>query len=210
MMINSFKITQISTIVFLILKVKSLSNCINIFKSCIALNLGIAEDLPNYLNTYGEKQTQKILDKAVAEFLDMPEQENLIPIGDYLLNQPRVNAFLTNINTLDDLAKSLDKYLQAFPKKLKKLVEYYEPQLLNTPLAELPLQEAESFIDRFLEILDQPNDLPYIVTPFNLNGKLQIQFAQLEDAEEYARKLFPSDIRFRPKDGSESYIVGSY
>lgn len=209
---DSFKLTQISTIVFLIDKVKYLSNKIALFKKGVNESLEIQMDFAEYVNHYGEGQAQKFLDKAVAKYLGVSAKETKINVGDYLLEQPKVDVFLAEVKTLDDLAKSLDKYLQAFPKKLKKLVEYYErtEQGTKTPYAELPLKQSQAFISKFHEVLNQPKHLPFIVTPYNLNHELHLLFSTKEDAEEYARKLCPSEIWFKREDGSGIEEVGSY
>lgn len=209
---DSFRLTQISTIVYLITKVKHLSNSINSFLQGINSNLDIPVNFPEYVEYYGEKQAQIALDKAAGKFLGLSAQGSQIKAGDYLLPQPKVDLFLADVKTLDDLAKSLDLYLQAFPKIQKKLVEYYEPKILGSliPSAEMPCHQAEDFIRKFHEVLNQPQNLPYLVTPFHLNGKLQILFAGKEEAEEYARKLSPAEVWHRREDGSGLEEVGSY
>lgn len=209
---DSFRLTQISTIVFLIDKVKYLSNSIQYFKEGTAENLDIPMDFAKYVDHYGERQAQILLDKAIGKFLGESEQIIEMKVGDYLLKQPKEDIFLTEIITLNDLAKSLDKYLQAFPKQLKKLVEYYESKVLGRmkPYAELPLNQAEYFVKLFHQVLNQPQDLPYVLTPLHLNGTLQIGFLEIEDAEEYARKLSPSEIWRKGEDGSKLEKVGSY
>ncbi|MGI6449999.1 MAG: hypothetical protein ACOX3R_06825 [Desulfitobacteriia bacterium] len=211
-MTDSFRLTQISTIVFLITKVKQLSNYIHYFKEGINEFLEIPIDFADYVDNYGEREAQKVLDKAVARLLGSTDQRSHhITVGDYLLNIPKVEAFLAGINTPDDLVKSLDKYLQAYPKKQKKIVEFHEPKKLGIfcPFAELPLYQAEAFINKFHEVLNQPPELPYLVTPYNLNGKLKIYFNNKEAAEEYARKLCPSELWQRRQDDTLEKI-GSY
>lgn len=209
---DSFSLTQISTIVFLIDKVKSLSNKIALFKEGVNKHLEIHMNFTEYVNYFGEGQAQKILDKAVAKFLGLSVKESKITVGDYLLEQPKVDAFLVEVKTLNDLAKSLDKYLQSFPKKLKKLVEYYERTESGTltPYAELPLKQSQAFISKFHEVLNQPENLPYIVIPYNLNRELHLLFSSKEEAEEYARKLCPSELWFKREDGTVIEEIGSY
>ncbi|HHV65161.1 MAG TPA: hypothetical protein GXX46_08830 [Peptococcaceae bacterium] len=208
---DSFRLTQIATVVYLITKVKQLSNYIHFFKQGINENLEIPMDFASYVNNYGEREAQKALDKAVARLLDSTDKKSQISVGDYLLNIPKVHTFLAEVTTLDDLVKSLDKYLQAYPRKQKKLVEYHEPKKIGVfcPFTELPLYEAEAFINKFHEVLNQPPELPFVVTPDNLNRELKILFNNKETAEEYARKLCPSELWQRLKDGSLEKI-GSY
>lgn len=211
-MSDSIRLTQISTIVYLITKVKQLSNYIYSFKQGVNEYLEAPYDFSDYVDYYGEGQAQKVLDKAITRLLSNSKQSVLIAVGDYLLKIPKVDMFLDDVKTLDDLAKALDIYLQAFPKKQKKLVEYQDPKELgiHSPFAELPLYQAEPFINKFHEVLNQSQALPYILTPVKLNSQLKIMFAGKEEAEEYARKLFPSELWRKKEDGSGLDKVGSY
>jgi hypothetical protein len=59
---------------------------------------------------------------------------------------------------------------------------------------ELPLNEAEDFIDAFHRILSQPEEYHYVVAPYDLNYELRIAFAIQEEAIDFASTIAPAVV----------------
>ena len=91
------------------------------------------------------------------------------------------------LKTLEGLVKITESYLNTIPHEIKEeLEDVTMDMLVRKYYNELPLKEAEFFINYLQDIIDiEKEKVNYIITPYDLNDLIDIPFQTQEEAKKF-------------------------
>lgn len=181
-------VKQIEEMISLMKTVKQVSVHVQLFKDLIEQNSDMDFD-----------SVEPSDEDAIREFnRSLGTLSDIIPANisfeSFLAEMPNERPYLQGVSTLDELQDCLKRYISDVPMGLYESLKGLSHHELGSgkPYNELPLNEAESFIIRFHEILGDEDDKRYVVEPYDLNYELKVSFESEEEARVFAKSIAPS------------------